>query len=178
MFFQGIENIFIIKVDADCCKDLSRDHKCAIGDLLSALENLALFDMMNQTIRSGEHSVPVGWDDPENLRKINEQLRCPVGDKSIAFPTMIQFVHLTTMMLLAWPYPSKQPMKSVSHADFCVEYINQEMKSAPKVLEHEVKLLNDQLSTIFTYYKSVTQSQAMLDAKTRCCDISGCKKSQ
>ena len=112
--------------------------------------------MISESLSSGEHSIIESWDEMVNFKIVNEQMYCNQNTPQI------KFSHFATMILLAWPYPSKQPKNSnVSHADFCVEYITQEMKGVTDVLEHEVKLLKGQLSTVFTYYESVNNAQVL-----------------
>jgi hypothetical protein len=126
--------------------------------------------MISESLSSSEHSIIESWDGMVNLKIVNKQMYCN-------HTSQIKFSHFVTMILLAWPYPSKQPKNSnVSHADFCVEYITQEMKGVTDVLEHEVKLLKGQLSTVFTYYESVNDAQVLPNQTKSCCKTTGCKK--
>lgn len=100
---------------------------------------------------------------------VDDKLCCMCNNNAHEFP-QLKHSHFVTMMVLAWPYPSSQTQNK-THADFCLEYVAEEMKGIPKVLEHEVKLLNAQLSTIFMYYESINSSEVMLNRNG-----TGCKK--
>jgi hypothetical protein len=176
--YLGLEKVFTVKIDKDCCKDLSQDHSCAICDLLLSLEHLPLFQMINKSLSSGEHTQDLSkcWDGMVNLEIINKQLCCMAkkvcGSEQF---TGVKLEHFATMMLLAWPYPSKLSNNQKSHADFCVEYISQEMSGTSEVLGHEVKLLKAQLLTVFLYYESFN-SPEVLSNKTGACKSTECKK--
>ena len=89
----------------------------------------------------------------------------------------IKLGHFATMLLLAWPYPSKQPKnQSVCYADFSVEYMAQEMAEAADVLKNEVKLLKSQLSTIFQYRESFVTLDVMSNEAKSCCEGTGCSR--
>ncbi len=174
--FKGFVKIFTIKIDKECCKQLSQDHRCGICHLLQSLEDLPLFQIINESLTSEhtEHTISECWDALVNLKIVNEQLCCLAKDADSV--PKIKLDHFATMILLAWPYPSKQLKNdNVSHADFSAKYIDEEMKESPQVLQHEVKLLRAQLSTIFSYYESFN-SPEVLSNKTNSCEATGCKK--
>ena len=174
----GLGKIFIVKIDSDCCKDLSEGHRCAICDLICALDQLPLFQIINKSLVSGEHSIAQYWGGLSNIKIVNEQLCCLAKDDDKTYPR-IKLEHFVTTLLLAWPYPSKQPKDhSMSHADFSVEYVAQEMAGAADVLENEVNILKSQLSTIFLYHESYDTLEVTSNKAKGCCESSGCKKSK
>ena len=173
-FLTGASKIITIKLDANCCAQISQYHRCAICDLLQALEELPLFQIIKEFLTSGKSYQ--WWDDMINIQRLNDKLCC--SDPTQGFPK-IKLDHFVSIMLLSWPYPSKQPNHiNVSRADYSAEYISQDMTSVEKVLENEVSLLKSQFSAVFSYYKSFKSAQFDLN-ETKCCQAShgsGCKK--
>lgn len=166
--FPDCHQLFTMKIDAKCCGQLSEQHEVAIHELVDSLEKQRLFQIVEESLRSGEYAVSSCWDNLVSAPPTNNQLCCPwkINNEealSFKFPDM-NLAHLVTMVLLSWPYKNSHTLEVseassfVTHSAVSAQYIDHDISGATQSLQSEVELLKAQLSTIFSYYHTMGSS--------------------
>lgn len=92
------------------------------------------------------------------MLKIANKCILPNEDANNVKNHSLTICHISAIVLLSWPYPQKKLNKTeyiVTNADFGIKYMEEECREIPAVLENEIKLLHDQLSTIFQYHNII-----------------------
>lgn len=156
--FSACDELLMMRVDVECCGQLSECHKCAIGELLDSLQKLSLFHVVEESLRSQSYKLCHIWD-----RIVKTVEDSPVSERScyanFKLPSL-KLAHFATMILMSWPYEnsSSSDNDQMTNAALSSRYIAQEMSRTTKILKSEVEVLKTQLSTIFSYYHTMDSS--------------------
>ncbi|XP_046841427.1 glutathione gamma-glutamylcysteinyltransferase-like isoform X2 [Xenia sp. Carnegie-2017] len=103
----GIEKIFAIKIDHECCGWLSQDHKNWINDLLLSLQKLNVFKLIYESLKSCENITLELWEGAEMLKIANKCI-LPHEDANNVKNHSLTICHISAIVLLSWPYPQKK----------------------------------------------------------------------
>lgn len=135
---------YVLITQIDSAEVLSDKHQQAAADVLQALENLRLFDVVHKVLQS--NSSPNAMAEATLILSVNRS--CSICNK-------LTRAHYVAMLLILWPYPCENENSIGSRMIKLVSSLLESCSSngAIELLRTEVEQLRRQLESVLGFVR-------------------------
>jgi len=131
--------IFYELLQCESHDDISKEHQCAVADIVQALESLPVFSVVREVIKETGNAV---------------KLIVSSAPRANGWPSCgTTHAHYLTMLLLFWPYPELSHCRG-ARLQTLVDWQLENCRAAERqLLQNEVRQLHQQFQSVLGYVR-------------------------
>ena len=158
-------SVLTTQIDVQCPDELTHEHLCASRNLMSSLEELKFFRLIQQKLAKTENAAakraglaatspevltPEGNGTQASLARKGLNATVSINCERCESPMSLEPAHFVTMLLLAWPYKTAN---SKSNGQLLNNMVQRQVPQSSQVLNNEITQLQNQFSSVLGYMR-------------------------